>query len=210
MNDKIISWNNLKQYNTKRDEVVAQKIQNTIPAEDSYITYVIKDADGNKKLYGTNFKYNIVDTAITTASGTSIIDLKGGSVNITAATINSTVANIDILSLKNTSRKLNLYCGTNSLDYTQITDWILIADPIDSRSSGNAFLHGTFTANSAKDFCWFKIETNIANIKSVNVNLINYTLDTNTNTPIVDWNNQFIYIGIKGAINSKINFTCFF
>lgn len=210
MEGKIISWNNLKQYNTKRDEVVAQKIQNTIPAEDSYITYVIKDADGNKKLYGTKFKYNIANTAITTDSGTSIIDLNGGSVNITAATINSAVANIDILSLKNTSKKLNLYCGTNNIDYNQITDWILIADPIDSRSSGNAFLHGTFTANSVKDFCWFKIETNIANIKSVNVNLIDYTLDTNTNTPVVDWDNHFIYIGIKGAINSKINFTCFF
>ena len=209
MEGKIITLNNLIKYNEQRDKVVAQKIQNTIPAEDSYITYVIKDADGNKKLYGTNFKYNIVDSAITTASGTSIINLKGGSVNVTAATINSTVANIDILSLKNTSRKLNFYCGTNNIDYNQITDWMLI-DQIDSRVCGNTFLHGTFTANSAKDFCWFKIETNIANIKSVNVTKIDETLNTNTNAPIISWDNSYIYIGIKGAINSKINFTCFF
>ena len=209
MEGKIISLGNLIQYNGMRDRVVENKIQNTIPAEDSHITYVVKDADGNKKLYGTKFKYNIADTAITTDSGTSIIDLKNGSVNITAATVNSTVANIDILSLKNVSRKLNLYCGTNNLDYNQITDWTFI-NQIDSRASGNTFLHGTFTANSGKDFCWFKIETNIANIKSVNVTLRNYTLNTNTNAPIVDWDNNYIYIGIKGVINSKINFTCFF
>ena len=86
----------------------------------------------------------------------------------------------------------------------------MLIDQIDSRVCGNTFLHGTFTANSAKDFCWFKIETNIANIKSVNVTKIDETLNTNTNAPIISWDNSYIYIGIKGAINSKINFTCFF
>ena len=88
MEGKIITLNNLIKYNEKRDEVVKNKIQATIPAEDSHITYVVKDADGNKKLYGTKFKYNIANTAITTDSGSSIINLKNGIVNITAATAN--------------------------------------------------------------------------------------------------------------------------
>ena len=41
MEGKIISLGNLIQYNGMRDRVVENKIQNTIPAEDSHITYIV-------------------------------------------------------------------------------------------------------------------------------------------------------------------------
>lgn len=237
MNDKIISWNNLKQYNTKRDEVVAQKIQNTIPAEDSYITYVIKDADGNKKLYGTKFKYNTANTAITTDSGSSIINLKNGIVNITAATANintiyakagyidsisakqvtvddliSTQATVKTLSLVETNSPIASFAySEENVVYNQVSKWESVGlQFISATAKGNMFLYGTFTAKSTKD-CWFRIECN-SNIqpKTINVTQLSQTIDTNCNAPVAFIENNFIYIGIKGAINSGISFTCFF
>ena len=238
MEGKIITWNNLKQYNTKRDEIVAQKIQNTIPAEDSYITYVVKDADGNKKLYGTKFKYNIANTAITTDSGTSIISLKNGIVNITAATANINtmdakagyidtigakhISTDDLISSQATIKTLSLVEPDDSpivsfayseedVAYNQIRKWESVGlQFINAKTKGNMFLYGTFTAKSTKD-CWFRIECN-SNIqpKTINVIQLSQTINTNCNAPVAFIENNFIYIGIKGAIDSKFNLTCFF
>lgn len=237
MEGKIITLNNLIKYNEKRDEVVVQKIQNTIPAEDSYITYVVKNADGNKKLYSTKFKYNIANAAITTDSGTSIISLKNGIVNITAATANintiyaktgyidnisakqvtvddliSTQATIKTLSLVETDSPIASFAySEENVVYNQVSKWESVGlQFISTTTKGNMFFYGTFTAKSTKD-CWFRIECN-SNIqpKTINVTQLSQTINTNCNAPVAFIENNFIYIGIKGAIDSKFNFTCFF
>ena len=72
------------------------------------------------------------------------------------------------------------------------------------------FLYGTFTAKSTKD-CWFRIECN-SNIKpkTINITQLSPTIKTNWNAPVAQIENNYIYIGIKDAIDSKFNFTCFF
>lgn len=214
MEGKIITLNNLIQYNGMRDRVVAQKIQNTIPAEDSYITYVVKDADGNKKLYGTKFKYNIANTAITTDSGSSIIDLKNGSVNITAATANFATAFIKNLSITGESilkqEEIEIDNTTDSDIHSK--SWSKVNPSLlDMRivNRGNLFLYGDFRLRTDTNFCWFRIKSP-KTPRSVNAAIKDANLDINMNAPIVYWDDTYIYIGVKGAFDSGISFTCFF
>ena len=232
MEGKIITLNNLIQYNGMRDRVVDNKIQNTIPAEDSHITYVVKDADGNKKLYGTKFKYNIANTAITTDSGTPIVDLSRGIIAIKAAildateatiqTLSNTTATIDTLISGNATIKTLSLVETDSpivsfayseenVAYNQINKWESVSlQFINAKTRGNMFLYGTFTAKSKKD-CWFRIECNSSiKPKTINVTQLSSTINTNCNAPVAYIENNYIYIGIKDAIDSKFNFTCFF
>lgn len=214
MEGKIITLNNLKQYNTKRDEVVKNKIQNTIPAEDSHITYVVKDADGNKKLYGTKFKYNIADTAITTDSGSSIIDLNNGSVNITAATANFATAFIKNLSITGESilkqEEIEMYSSTDSDIHSK--SWSKVNPSLlemKMANRGNLFLYGDFRLKTDTNFCWFRIKSPKAP-RSVHAAIKDTNLNINMNAPIVYWVDNYIYIGIKGSFDSGISFICFF
>ena len=231
MEGKIITWNNLKQYNTKRDEVVKDKIQATIPAESGYITYVTGTA-GNKTINSTGFKYNSNNTAITTASGTPIVDLSRGIIAIKAAildaaeatiqTLSNTTATIDTLISGNATIKTLSLVETDSpvvsfayreenVAYNQISKWESVGlQFINAKTKGNMFLYGTFTAKSMKD-CWFRIECN-SNIKpkTINVTQLSLTINTNCNAPVAYIENNYIYLGIKDGIDSKFNFTCFF
>ena len=214
MEGKIITLNNLKQYNTKRDEVVAQKIQATIPAEDSHITYVVKDADGNKKLYGTKFKYNIANAAITTDSGTSIIDLNSGVVNIAAATANFATAFIKNLSitgestLKQEEIEMDISADSDihSKSWSKVNPSLL---DIKIVNKGNLFLYGEFRFRTDTNFSWFRIKSPQAP-RSVNAAIKDANLSTTMSAPVVYWDNTYIYIGVKGAFDSGISFTCFF
>ena len=214
MEGKIITLNNLIKYNEKRDEVVAQKIQNTIPAEDSYITYVVKDADGNKKLYGTKFKYNIANAAITTDSGTSIIDLNSGIVNISAATANFATAYIKNLSITGEStfkqEEIEMDSSTDSDIHSK--SWSKVnPSRLDMRmvNRGNLFLYGDFRLRTDTDFYWFRIKSP-KTPRSVSAAIKDANLNINMNAPIVYWDDTYIYIGIKGSFDSGISFTCFF
>ena len=212
MEGKIITWNNLKQYNTKRDEVVAQKIQATIPAEDSHITYVVKDADGNKKLYGTKFKYNIANTAITTDSGTSIIDLNSGVVNIAAATANFATAFIKNLSITGESTLKEIEIDTSADSDIHSKSWSKVNPSLLEMkivNKGNLFLYGEFRFRTDTNFSWFRIKSPQAP-RSVNAAIKDTNLSTTMSAPIVYWDDTYIYIGIKGAFDSGISFTCFF
>ena len=223
MEGKIITWNNLKQYNTKRDEVVKNKIQATIPAESGYITYVTGTA-GNKTINSTGFKYDSKNTAITTASNTPIIDLSTGGINIKASqgditTINSTKANITVASVENLS-----ITGESTLKQEEIEMDNSTESDIHSKSwskvnpslldmrivnRGNLFLYGEFRLRTDTNFCWFRIKSPKAP-RSVNAAIKDANLDINMNAPIVYWDDTYIYIGIKGAFDSGISFTCFF
>ena len=212
MEGKIITWNNLKQYNTKRDEVVAQKIQATIPAEDSHITYVVKDADGNKKLYGTKFKYNIANTAITTDSGTSIIDLNSGVVNIAAATANFATAFIKNLSITGESTLKEIEIDTSADSDIHSKSWSKVNPSLLEMkivNKGNLFLYGEFRFRTDTNFSWFRIKSPQAP-RSVNAAIKDTNLSTTMSAPIVYWDDTYIYIGIKGAFDSGISFTCVF
>ena len=212
MEGKIISLGNLIQYNGMRDRVVENQIQNTIPAEDSHITYVVKDADGNKKLYGTKFKYNIADTAITTDSGTSIIDLKNGSVNIAAATANFATAFIKNLSITSESTLKEIEIDTsadsdiNSKSWSKVNPSLLEMKIV---NKGNLLLYGEFKFRTDTNFSWFRIKSPQAP-RSVNAAIKDTNLSTTMNAPVVYWDDTYIYIGVKGAFDSGISFTCFF
>ena len=212
MEGKIITLNNLIKYNEKRDEVVAQKIQNTIPAEDSHITYVVKDADGNKKLYGTKFKYNIANTAITTDSGTSIIDLNSGIVNITAATANFATAFIKNLSMTGESILKEIEIDTSADSDIHSKSWSKVNPSLldmNIVNRGNLFLYGDFRLRTDTNFCWFRIKSP-KTPRSVSAAIKDANLDINMNAPIAYWDDTYIYIGVKGAFDSGISFTCFF
>ena len=212
MEGKIITLNNLIKYNEKRDEVVAQKIQNTIPAEDSHITYVVKDADGNKKLYGTKFKYNIANTAITTDSGTSIIDLNSGIVNITAATANFATAFIKNLSITGESTLKEIEIDTSADSDIHSKSWSKVNPSLldmNIVNRGNLFLYGDFRLRTDTNFCWFRIKSP-KTPRSVSAAIKDANLDINMNAPIAYWDDTYIYIGVKGAFDSGISFTCFF
>ena len=214
MEGKIITLNNLIKYNENRDKVVKDKIQATIPAEDSHITYVVKDADGNKKLYGTKFKYNIANAAITTDSGSSIIDLNSGSVNISAATANFATTYIKDLLITGEStfkqEEIEMENITESDIHSKL--WSKV-DPsrLDMRmvNRGNLFLYGDFRLKTDTDFCWFRIKSPKAP-RSVHAAIKDTNLNINMNAPIVYWVDNYIYIGIKGSFDSGISFICFF
>ena len=237
MEGKIITLNNLIKYNENRDKVVKDKIQATIPAESGYITYVT-GATGNKTINSTGFKYNKDKTAITTASNTPIIDLKNGIVNITAATANintiyaktgyidsisakqvtvddliSTQATIKTLSLvePDDSPIVSFAYSEEDVAYNQIREWKSVdLQFINAKTKGNMLLYGIFTAKSTKD-CWFRIECNRGiKPKTINITQLSQTINTNCNAPVAYIENNYIYIGIKDAIDSKFNFTCFF
>ena len=233
MEGKIITLNNLIKYNEKRDEVVKNKIQDTMSAAESgYITYVT-GATGNKTINSTGFKYNKDKTTITTASGTPIVDLSRGIIAIKAAILDATEATIQTLS--NTTATIDTLISGNAMiktlslvepddspivsfayseedvAYNQIRRWESVGlQFINAKTKGNMFLYGTFIAKSTKD-CWFRIECN-SNIKpkTINVTQLSQTINTNCNAPVAYMENNYIYIGIKGAIDSKFNFTCFF
>ena len=214
MEGKIITLGNLEQYNRKRDKIVEQKIQNTIPAEDSYITYVIKDADGNKKLYGTKFKYNIANAAITTDSGTSIIDLNSGIVNISAATANFATAYIKNLLItgESTFKQEEIEMENTTDDDIHSKSWSKVNTfLLDMRmvNRGNLFLYGDFKLRTDTNFCWFRIKSP-KTPRSVSAAIKDTNLNINMNAPIVYWDDTYIYIGVKGAFDSGINFICFF
>ena len=212
MEGKIITLNNLIQYNGIRDRVVEDKIQNTIPAEDSHITYVVKDADGNKKLYGTKFKYNIATTAITTDSGTSIIDLNSGIVNITAATANFATAFIKNLSITGESTLKEIEIDTSADSDIHSKSWSKVNPSLLEMkivNKGNLFLYGEFRFRTDTNFSWFRIKSPQAP-RSVNAAIKDANLSTNMSAPVVYWDDTYIYIGVKGAFDSGISFTCFF
>ena len=212
MEGKIISLGNLIQYNGMRDRIVENKIQNTIPAEDSHITYVVKDADGNKKLYGTKFKYNIANTAITTDSGTSIIDLNSGIVNITAATANFATAFIKNLSITGESTLKEIEIDTSADSDIHSKSWSKVNPSLLNMNivnRGNLFLYGDFRLRTDTNFCWFRIKSP-KTPRSVSVTIKDANLDINMNAPIAYWDDTYIYIGVKGAFDSGISFTCFF
>ena len=233
MEGKIITLGNLEQYNRKRDEVVAQKIQGTMSAAESgYITYVT-GAAGNKTINSTGFKYNKDKTTITTASGTPIIDLSRGIIAIKAAildaaeatisTLSNTTATIDTLISGNATIKtlsliepndspiVSFAYSEENVAYNQIREWKSVdLQFINAKTKGNMLLYGTFTAKSTKD-CWFRIECNKGiEPKTINVTQLSQTINTNCNAPVAFIENNYIYIGIKDAIDSKFNFTCFF
>ena len=212
MEGKIISLGNLIQYNGTRDRVVEDKIQNTIPAEDSHITYVVKDADGNKKLYGTKFKYNIANTAITTDSGTPIVDLNSGIVNIAAATANFATAFIKNLSITGESTLKEIEIDTSADSDIHSKSWSKVNPSLLEMkivNKGNLFLYGEFRFRTDTNFSWFRIKSPQAP-RSVNATIKDTNLSTTMSAPIVYWDDTYIYIGIKGAFDSGISFTCFF
>ena len=158
MEGKIITLNNLIKYNEKRDKVVKDKIQATIPAESGYITYVT-GATGNKTIENTGFKYDSNKTAITTASNTPIIDLSTGGINIRASqgditTINSTQANIAMASIGSLSimneftfkqEEIEMENSTESDIHSKL--WSKVnPSRLDMRmvNRGNLFLYGDF------------------------------------------------------------------
>lgn len=214
MEGKIISLDNLKQYNTKRDEVVKNKIQSTMSAAESgYITYVT-GAAGNKTINSTGFKYNKDNAAITTASNTPIIDLKSGSVNITAATANFVTAFIKNLSITGESifkqEEIEIDNTTDSdihsKSWSKVNPSLLEMRIV---NKGNLFLYGDFRLRTDTDFCWFRIKSP-KTPRSVNAVIKDANLNINMNIPIVYWDDTYIYIGVKGAFDSGISFTCFF
>lgn len=223
MEGKIITLNNLIKYNEKRDEVVKNKIQNTIPAESGYITYV-DGTTGNKIISSTGFKYNKDNTAITTASNTPIIDLSTGGINIRASqgditTINSTQANITMASIGSLSIMNEFTFKPEEIEMDSSTDsdihsksWSKV-DPsllgMKMANRGNLFLYGDFRLKTDTDFCWFRIKSPKAP-RSVNAVIKDANLSTTMSAPVVYWDDTYIYIGVKGAFDSGISFTCFF
>ena len=213
MEGKIITLNNLTQYNAKRDKVVKDKIQTTIPAESGYITYVT-GTTGNKTISSTGFKYDKDNTAITTASNTPIIDLKNGSVNITAATANFATAYIKDLLITGEStfkqEEIEMENITESDIHSKL--WSKV-DPsrLDMRmvNRGNLFLYGDFRLKTDTNFCWFRIKSP-KEPRSVHAAIKDTNLNINMNAPIVYWVDNYIYIGIKGSFDSGISFICFF
>ena len=213
MEGKIITLNNLIKYNEKRDKVVKDKIQAAIPAESGYITYVT-GATGNKTISSTGFKYNKDNTAITTESGSSIIDLNSGSVNISAATANFATAYIKDLLITGEStfkqEEIEMENITESDIHSKL--WSKV-DPsrLDMRmvNRGNLFLYGDFRLKTDTDFCWFRIKSPKAP-RSVSAAIKDTNLNINMNAPIVYWVDNYIYIGIKGSFDSGISFICFF
>ncbi len=223
MEGKIISLGNLIQYNGMRDRVVENKIQNTIPAESGYITYVT-GTTGNKTIKNTGFKYDSNNTAITTASNTPIIDLSTGGINIKASqgditTINSTQANITVASVGNLSITGESILKQEEIEIDNTTDsdihsksWSKVnSSSLEMKivNRGDLFLYGDFRLRTDTNFCWFRIKSP-KKPRSVNAAIKDTNLNTNSNAPVVYWDDTYIYIGIKGAFDSGISFTCFF
>ena len=223
MEGKIITLNNLIKYNEKRDEVVKDKIQATIPAESGYITYVT-GATGNKTISSTGFKYNKDNTAITTASNTPIIDLSTGNINIKASqgditTINSNEANITKAFIGSLSIMDEFTFKPEQIEMDSSTDsdihsksWSKVNPSLlgmQMANRGNLFLYGDFRLKTDTNFCWFRIKSPKAP-RSVHAAIKDTNLNINMNAPIVYWVDNYIYIGIKGSFDSGISFICFF
>lgn len=211
MEGKIITLNNLITYNEKRDEVVKDKIQATIPAESGYITYVTGTA-GNKTINSTGFKYDSNNTAITTASNTPIIDLNSGSVNIAAATANFATAFIKNLSITGESTLKEIEIDTSADSDIHSQSWSKVNPSLLEMkivNKGNLFLYGEFRFRTDTNFSWFRIKSPQAP-RSVNAAIKDTNLSRTMSVPVVYWDDTYIYIGVKGAFDSGISFTCFF
>ena len=74
---------------------------------------------------------------------------------------------------------------------------------------GNLFLYGDFRFRTDTNFCWFRIKSPKAP-RSVNAAIKDTNLSTTMSAPVVYWDDTYIYIGVKGAFDSGISFTCFF